>query len=384
MNANAAPNPSLMNAQARAIVVGNAIKLNQQIYSQSINPATQPIVNVVPRNVGLILGFLVEVSGTIANTAATALNRSDLGSSNIVRNIAFTDLNNVTRINATGYQMALLNSARQGFGFGGAYAPNLPMNYGNNFSPFSGPTSIAISTNGIVKHTYWVPIAYGGGDLRGAIYAGIVNATMNLQLTLNATPCVGVPGVGAADPLTSVYTGNAAANWLGNVQVNVNQVYLDQLPTSGGAPILPLMDLNTIYDIKYVTVNGLAVGQDFPVSYANFRQFLSTTVLFDNGGAFNPGTDLNFLALQAANSTNIFKLSPSIAALQARQTFMADPPAGIYYFDHRERPIDTTSYGNMQLILNPSAINAGAQLIVCYEGFAQTSQLPSAASLSGA
>jgi len=380
MTAQQQVNPAVQNMQARAIVTGNAVKLNQQIYSQAINPATNPTINVQPRNVGLILGFLVEVSGTIANTAASGLTRSDLGSSNVLKNVTFTDLNNVTRINTSGSHLALLNSARQGFGFGGAYAPNLPMNYGNNFAPFAGPATIAVSTNGTVKHTYWVPIAYSQGDLRGGIYAAIVNATMNLQLTLNASPCIGA--IPANDPLGAVYYGNAAANWSGNVQVNVNQVYLDQLPTSGGVPILPMMDLNTIYDIKYVTVNGLAVGQDFPVSYANYRQFLSTTLYFDNGGTFNSGSDVNYLALTAANSTNLFKLTPSIAALQARQTFMADPPPGIYYFDHRDRPIDTITFGNMQAVLNPSVVNAGAQLIVGYEAFAQTSQLGGASSLA--
>jgi hypothetical protein len=340
-------------------------------------------VNIQPRNVGLILGFLVEVSGTVLNTAAGLLTRSDMGSSNILKNITFTDLNNVTRINTTGWHMALLNSARQGFGFGGAYAPNLPMNFGNNYTPFSGPATVAAGANtAVVKHTYWVPIAYGGGDLRGAIYAAIVNATMNLQLTLNATPCIGA--IPANDPLNAVYSGNAAANWQGNVQVNVNQVYLDQIPVGNGGPILPLMDLNTIYDLKFTTQNGLAAGQDFPVSYANFRQFLSTILIYDNGGTFNAGTDLNYLALTAANSTNIFKLTPSIAALQARQTFMADPPPGTYYFDHRDRPIDTVTFGNMQIVANPITVNAGAQLVVGYESFQQTSQLAGASSLSGA
>lgn len=375
--------PAVLNMQARSIVTGNAVKLNQQIFSQSINPATQPVVNIQPRNVGLILGFLVEVSGTILNTAAAGLARTDMGSANVLKNITFTDLNNVTRINTTGWHLALLNSARQGFGFGGAYAPNLPMNYGNNYAPFSGPATIAIGANtGVVKHTYWVPIAYGGGDLRGAIYAAIVNATMNLQVTLNATPCSGVAP--AADPLPSVYSGNAAANWSGNVQVNVNQVYLDQIPMGASGPILPLMDLNTIYDLKYTTQNGLAAGQDFPVSYANFRQFLSTVLVYDNGGVFNAGSDLNYLALTAANSTNLFKLTPSIAALQARQTFMADPPPGVYYFDHRDRPIDTVTFGNMQIVANPITVNAGAQLVVGYESFQQTNQLPAASSLSGA
>jgi hypothetical protein len=380
-----AVNPAVLNANARAIVTGNAVKFNQQIYSQSINPATNPTINIQPRNVGLITGFIVEVSGTILNTAAALLTRTDMGSSNILKNVAFTDLNNVTRINTTGWHLALLNSARQGFGFGGAYAPNLPMNFGNNYSPFSGPATIAAGANtGVVKHTFWVPVAYSQTDLRGAIYAAIVNATMNLQLTLNATPCAGVVGVGNADPLGFVYGGNAAANWQGNVQVNVNQVYLDQIPQGPNGPILPVQDLNTIYDLKYTTQNGLAVGQDFPVSYANFRQFLSTTLVFDNGGAYNAGTDLNYLSLTAANSTNLFKLTPSVAALQARQTFMADPPPGVYYFDHRDRPIDTMTFGNMQIVANPITVNAGAQLVVGYESFQQTNQLPAASSLSGA
>lgn len=374
--------PAVLNAQARSIVTGNAIKLNQQIYSQSVNPATNPVINVQPRNVGLIMGFLVEVSGTILNTAAAQLNRTDMGSSNILKNVSFVDLNNVTRINTTGWHLALLNSARQGFGFGGAYAPNLPMNFGNNYAPFSGPSTIAVSTTGFVKHTYWVPIAYSQNDLRGGIYAAIINATMNLSLTLNQTPCVGA--VPANDPLGAIYSANAAATWQGNVQVNVNQVYLDQIPVGANGPILPLMDLNTIYDLKYTTQNGLAAGQDFPVSYANFRQFLSTTLVYDNGGTFNAGTDMNYLALTAANSTNIFKLTPSIAALQARQTFMADPPPGVYYFDHRDRPIDTVTFGNMQIVANPLTVNAGAQLVVGYESFQQTSQLSGASSLSGA
>jgi hypothetical protein len=63
-------NPAILNAKARSIVDGNAVKFNQQIYSQSINPATNPTGQFQPRNVGLILGFIVEVSGTILNTAA--------------------------------------------------------------------------------------------------------------------------------------------------------------------------------------------------------------------------------------------------------------------------------------------------------------------------
>lgn len=377
--ATAAPNPVLENAQARAIVSGSAVKMVQNIYSGSVSAANNPVLNIAPRNVGLLLGFIVEVSGTVLNTAAAAIDRTGLGSANILKNITFTDLNNVQRINTSGAHVALLNSARQGFGFGGAYAPNLPMAFGNNWTPFAAPSNIAAgANNGTVRHSFYVPLAYSQSDLRGSIYAAVVNATMNLQLTLNAAPAVAA----GSDPLNAIYTGNAAAAWSGNHTINVYQVYLDQLPSANGVPILPMLDLNTIYDLKNTVQSGLSVGQDFPVAYANFRQFLSTMPIFDNGGTFNSGSDVNYFALQAANSTQLFKLSPNIAALQARQTFMADPPPGVYYFDHRDKPIDTITFGNMELVVNASQVNANAQLVMCYEAFQQVSQIPAASSLS--
>ena len=373
--------PRMLNASQRAIITGNAQRMVQPIYSQTFNPNNTPTINIQPRPVGLITGFIVQVTGGITNGAATAANRTGLGSANAVQNITFTDLNNVQRINTSGGHLALLNSARQGFGFGGAYAPNLPMGFGNNWAPFSAPAQLAANATGTLTHTYLVPIAYSSQDLRGAIYAAIINATMNLQITVATSAQLAVAT--GSDPLKAVYIDNDNLAWTGNVTVNVYQVYYDQLPTNNGAPILPMLDLNTIYDLKQTTVNGLSVGQEFPVDYANFRQFLSTTPIFDNGGSYNSGSDVNYWSIKSANSTELYRVAPDIAALEARQTFMADPPPGVYYFDHRNKPIDTISYGNMQLVLNPSVVNAGAQLVIGYEAFTQVNALSMATSLPG-
>lgn len=373
---NTPANPAMDNIARRQIILGNSVKMTQLIASQSVNPNNQAILNIAPRNVGLILGFIVEVAGGVTNGATTAATRTGLGSSNIVQNFTFTDLNNIQRINTRGSFMALMNSAKQGFGFGGAYAPNLPMNFGNNWGPYQAPASIAASATANLKHTYYVPLAYSSNDLRGAIYAAIVNATMNLQITLSTNAELrgnGTPG----ENFTAVYTGNNNLAWTNTVTVNVYQVYLDQFP--GGTEYLPMMDLNTIYDLKFTTQTGLAVSQDFPIPYANFRQFLSTTPVFLNGTALNSGADVNYWALQAANNTQLKRVSADIAALDARQTFMADPPPGVYYFDHRDKPIDTISFGNMELVLNASTVNAGAQIIVGYESF----QTPQTTSIAG-
>lgn len=372
-----APNPALANVQARQIVTGNAVRMVQEVYSRSVNPGNEPILNIPVRNVGLILGFIVEVSGGVTNGASTQADRTGFGSANVVKNFTYTDLNNVQRINTSGAHIAMINAARQGFAFGGAYAPNLPMAFGNNWSPFAAPASLAAAAAGTVRHSYYVPLAYSRVDLRGSVYANIVNATQNLQVTLNATPFVG-----ATDPFGAVYSGNANGAWTGNVSVKVYQIYLDQIPMIEGQPVLPMMDLNTIYDLKSTVQTGIAVGQDFPVPYANYRQFLSTMAVFNNGGVFNSGSDVNYIALQAANSTNLLRVSPNIAALEARQTFMADPPPGVYYLDHRDKPIDTINFGNMEFVLNASNAAAGSQLVMWYEAFAQANQLPMASSLS--
>jgi hypothetical protein len=371
-------NPFFMNQQQRAAVIGAGQKMTQRVGSQVVNPATDPIVTIQPRNVGLVCGFIVEVEGSVLNGAGTVANRTGFGSANMLKNITFTDLNNVQRINTSGAHLALLNSARQGFGFGGAYAPNLPMAYGNNWDPFEAPASLAAGAAGDVKHIYYVPLAYSSADLRGSVYANVVNANMQLQLEVNADPFVG-----ATDPLNAIYSGNNDGAWDGDVSITVYQVYIDQIPMMNGAPVLPMLDLNTIYDIKRTVVNGISQGQDYPVPYANYRAFLSTFAIFDNGGQFNSGSDVDYWALTSANSTNIFKYGPNIAALLARQTFMSDTPPGVYYFDHRDKPLDTITYGNLELNLNAKVVNAGAQLIMGYEAFQQVNQIPMASSLAG-
>lgn len=361
------------NSLQRQAVLSNAVEMTQNIAPLSILPSQQNIISIQPRPVGLIKGFIVEVTATLANAAGTAADRTGGGSANLVTNFTFNDLNNNVRINTSGRHMAIINSARQGWVMGGAYAPNVSMGFGNNWNVNSGAANLAASAETVVRQIYWVPLAYSGNDLRGSIYAAVVNATMSLQITLNPTPFVAT----GADPLNAVYIGNAGGGYKAAtpVQLNVYQVYLDQLPVMNGGPILPVMDLNTVYEIKETSVQGIAAGQDFPYSYANFRDFLSTTAVFDNGGTFNSGSDVNYWALQAANYTKLFQVAPEIAAFNARQTFMADPPPGYYYFSHRDRPINTISYGNMELVLNASSAAGQAKLLIGTEAFANVNQL---------
>lgn len=386
MNAVAAPSPMQIaqaNEMARRLVVGSSVKMTQQIFSQAIDISAQNVINIganAIRNAGLLLGFIVEVSGEVTNGATNTASLTPHGTSNIVEQFRFDDLSNYTRIQTSGRHMALLNSLRQGFAYGGAYAPNLPIGYGNNFDVFEGPATIAGAATADLRQVYYLPISYSPSDLRGAMYMATVAASTNLQITLNQSPFTGT-----GNPVSKVYSGNANGAWTDNVQVTVYQVYLDQIPRDPqtGQPILPAQDLDTVYDIKETTFATPTVGQDFPMAYSNYRAFLSTLVIYDNGGTLNGGSDVNYWSLASANFTNLFKVSPKIAALNARMAVMADLPDGTYLFDSRETPINTINFGNMELNLNASVANNGARCIVGYEAFARVGQLKGASSLGG-
>jgi hypothetical protein len=378
-------NPALVamqqNAAARKIVLDNSVLMVQPIASLTVNPTNQNVLNIQPQNVGLTLGFLVVVSAGLTNGAGTQADLTPLGVANLVQNFTYTDLQNINRIQTSGAHIALLNSAKQGFAFGGNYAPNIPVGIGgNNFGVFSGPATIAAAGAANVRMNYFLPLAYTATDLRGAVYTNVVNATQNLQVTLNKTPFVGA--VPANDPTNAVYSGNAAGGYTDNVTVTVYQVYRDQIPTAGNQPILPIMDLNTVYDLKNTALSGMVVNQDFPFAFPNMRQFNSVIAIYDNGGVLGVGADINYWSLVSANATQLFKLDPLTATLFARQTFMGDPPKGTYYFDFRNKPIDTISYGNMTLNLNALTVNAGASLQVLTEAFQQVQAIPYASSLN--
>lgn len=369
-----------INLQARGLIVQNALLMTQKIQTLAVNPATQNVVTLQPRNVGLIRGFFVEIDGTLANTGVTtAATRTNFGMANALTNVQFTDLNNITRINTSGRHLANLNIVRSNSAYGGAYAPNYPGAIGNNFTVQSAPATIAAGANSAVRFIYYVPLSYSGTDLRGAIYAATVNASMNLQLTINPNPMIA-----NGDPLSAIYSGNTGA-WSGNVTITLYQQYYDQLPqANNGSPILPPLDLNNYYQLLETNLQGLTVGSDFPYSFPNLRDIYSIMATFDNGGTYNVGSDINYWSLVSANLTNIFNITPQIAALWARNATLQDLQPAVYWFDFRGppglNPINTTNFGNMQLNLNASTVNANASV---YYGIEQFGQITTVSTTTG-
>lgn len=379
--------PVQLNSLARQYILQRALNMWQPI--AVITPTgTLPgqIINVPVRNVGFIKRFKVEIAFSVAQTSAETQFLTRFGVANFLSQIIFTDLANQTRLNSTGWAFHNLATARRAMAYGAAFSSDTPTGIGSNFPVITAPVSVTTVKTG--RMFYELPVTYSDYDLRGGIYANVVSATMNLQLTINPN----FFAASGADATLAVYQSSTATlGTLSAVTITILQNYLDQIPevvdqrTGQSTALLPMLDISTAYLIQNTQVTALAQASDNPIPYANFRQFMSTFVIYDNAGVLNVGSDINTWKLASANFTFILNYDPFMSSLLTREYINDDFQYGTYYFDHRQRPLVTTQFGNLQLIVNPSSVTSATTslLYVNYEMLALINVVTQSGSLYG-
>jgi hypothetical protein len=389
-NPNKAPNPAqptgqmdarTRNGHQRRAVLAMAKDMIQQNQSTTIatpNLATVNQITFVPKNIGLLKRFFVEVFLTLTTAAGATAALTPFGPANIFSNISFTDFQNQSRINTTGAHLIAVNTWRQGSApLGAAQTSDTPLGYSSVINSMFAPAALAASTSYTIRMIFEVPIVFTDMDLRGAIYMATTGANTTLQVTLNQT----IFAAAGADPTNAMYLWTGSAPVINSLTVNFYQNYLDQLPLAGGKVVVPETDLNAVYQLLMTNYSGFTANNPFGIPYTNLRQFLSTMLIYDNGGVLNPGTDITNIGLQAANNTFIWQMDPYLISYRTRKKINSDMPKGSYFFDHRADPINTDQFGNIQLVINASTVNAGAVFYEGVEFIAARSTVLNAASL---
>jgi hypothetical protein len=377
------------NMAARAQVLAASINMSQPIQTQTVNPAQQNPIVFTPRPVGLVKSFTLTLTVTIANNdGALDLTLTDIGLANLLsanqQGVIFTDLNNNQRIATGGWHISMLNSIKQRKPFASGFLVETDTmgGYGETYPILKSPTTIAHGTTTTVRAVYEIPVAYSEDDLRGAIYANVVNASMQLSFQINPQAF----SAAGADSTFAVYKGTTNAV-ITSVTATLYQNYLDQLPYGKNGVVLPLIDLSTVYELKNTNVGGIAANNDFPYQYSNFRDFLSTLMIYNHDTSADAGrtvgTDINYWALQSANFTNLWKKYPLDLDLQTRQILGCDLPLGAYYASSRRKPISSVQYGNIELVLNAATATANSQLYIGLEDFSYPNTITGAGSLAG-
>lgn len=351
------------------------------ILPSSVGPGS--VITIQLRNVGLVKRLVLEFSGTITAGATSTQTLTPMGLANLISNVTFIDLGNNTRVNSTGWHLNLISSVKRRRVFCAAYASDTPNGYGNNNNRVMyAPATIAPTVATPVRFILEIPFVKNNHDLRGAIFADVTNAVMQVQITLNPQMFVS----STADKTLAVYqSAGADVATMSGVTIQCNQNYLDQLPRNpnNAAPILPALDLGTAYLLNN-TASGLpVVNQDNGFSFVNARSYESVAMVYDNNGTLNVnGIDLNYVQVTSANFTQISRFDGMMSVAMERDILGCDLPAGMRYLDFRSRPINTEQFGNMSLILNPSSVlGSAATILFGWEAYGVIGQVNQAGSL---
>jgi hypothetical protein len=374
--------PRAVNLAARRLILNGGV-LGGQYFPPAIDvwqpqnpilpssPGPGSVLTFYLRNVGLVKRLWIRFKATVTAGASSTQTLTPIGLANLVSNVTFFDLGNNQRINTTGWHLTALASAKRRRIFGAAYTTDTPLGMSNvNNRIMYAPTTISANGNSEIDFVLEIPFVKNDQDLRGAIMADVTQATMQVQITLNPNMFVS----STADPTLAMYqSGGSDLASLSNLSVQMYQNYLDMLPRNpqSGAPILPALDIGTAYLLNS-TSSGLPVAnQDNGVAFINARSYESVFFVYDNNGTLNVnGTDLNYVALQSANLTNILNLDGRALGMMCRTFLGADFPKGMYYLDFRGRPVDTNQFGNMQLVINPASVGgSSAVFLMGWEAF---------------
>ena len=351
-----------INVMNRQLILQTGVSVRRQLPPQTVNPAQNPVIQFNAQNFGLLKSFLIPFKATIQNNdPANTLTLTDFGISNLFSSVTFRDLNQYLRINTDQKHLDMRASVYYGRPFlrTNSLTANRMANYGDNFATITSPQTIAPNTTATINGYLEIPVTMDHANLTGAILMAATTVNATVTLTVNPQPFAAAN----ADTTAAIYSGTTDAV-VTSVTVSPYQMAIDQLPVdSKGNYIIPALDVSTVYELlSSQSVGQIVGGVENPYPYAPFRKFLTTIMIYDNNtGAANgrqTGQDINYFALRAANAYEFWKVDPITQASFAKRAMGDDLPPGCYLFDYRSMPINTISYGNVNLFTNPSVATA--------------------------
>lgn len=380
------------NANARALIMhGNpaagiprAVDSIQQIFSQNYTGTSLlgAVIQVPIKPVGLVKRFYIEVTAKIDAGATSTQTRGPFGPGAFFSQVSLTDLSQFQRHLVPGWGLNIISTAKRRRVYGAATTTDTPFGYGSNYGINTLASTIAATGNTTMDAFFEVPVSVDDVDFRGALDAGVTNANAFLTLTVNPNMFVTSTGDGTFSLFKSAGADLATIDSAVGFTVTVWQNYLDQLPRINNHLILPLLDLSHAYMVTGAATGLPVAAQDNPINIQNLRELLSMSVVYDNAGTLNPGTDINYFSLQSANAYYQWKQTPKLVAHRTRTLLGDDMPSGSYYFDFRHAPVETDQYGNTQLVVNPSSVGgSSAYLAYVQEQIAQIGAVMQAGSI---
>jgi len=376
-----AQDPRITNAIARANLLRSGIKMTKKLAPVTMTGAQAAaggVMQIPLLRMGIMTGITLLFTAVIDSGAAHPT-ASKFFPHNLLSGVQYTDFAGVNRTKTSPHQLWAAQCAkeREMMGATAYHSAGEAWGYQNSniLTTTDDANAWANTTAGnVVTFSLYIPLAYDPSqDLTGAVLTQTNVGEHNVFIT--------VPNslVGADSWVNAFTAGNATWNAAG-LKCEAFQHYIQ--PQSMTADQIPLIDLSTVYGYEggYTSSQNIGAGQSTFINYPNNRSILSAHIVFENGGAGVANeTDVTQVTLLANSNTNFWELTPRLMRQAMRNLIGGDLPSGSYYFGHRQQPIMTQLYANVQAKFDVGTVNAGVvQFISQYEV-----QYPSGSPLPG-
>jgi hypothetical protein len=351
------------NMQLRQALLASAPRFRKSLGTfggASGNGITGGTTRVKLFNVGITTKLILDVVATFTINTATAT-ASPKAPFNVIQNVKLTDYDGTDRVNVSGYQLWVAQSVRNKVVYG--------YNNESQTSVLNAPTVPTAVGAQTIRYQIEVPLAYNADtDLRGALLSqtAVGEAFLNLQWN---------PSFYTNGDADAVYNGGATTTVSGvSISVNVEQEYL--LPQSvGGRVPMPMLDLMTVYELQGAirTSDNISANAEKLINYPNLRSVVGFYANFMNNGIMNAATtDITKFRLIANGNNVIREYSPYTKLFDQRRWLSGDGDlrVGTYFEPHRDKPIETALFGNVQYGITPSSVSgSNTNFEVMFESF---------------
>lgn len=353
------------NAQLRAALLQSAPRMQKNVLTVTAPVGGSSRLKLF--NVGVLTKLLLRVTIDITIGTAIAV-PSTKAPYNLIQRVRLTDYDGTDRCNLSGFQLWVLNCIRYLNFYGSNNAQAITAVLANP----QVPTAIG---NGQVAFFIEIPVAFDVDnevvqlqDLRGAIMMQTAVGEMYLNIDW-ITSLVNVGG-----DVDSLYSGAGTTTVVGQnanpITCTMWQQYL--LPQAiGGSGMVPLpgIDLMTVYELNgnVRSSDNLAVGTEKLISYPNVRSVIGAYFNYVSAGALSSNVQSMRMI---ANGNNILIDNTGLSQLfYQREVLQTDLLPGVYWRLHREHPIETALFGNVQMGFTPSVVGATPYLELAFESF---------------
>ena len=356
--------------QATAHLLHTAPKFVKPLGTFTSGGSLGNTTRIVLNNVGLTASVLLRVSVTYTVATANAT-LSPKGAYAIINRLRVTDYDSQDRMAVSGHHLAARNGWRLGANYG--------QNYGPGHNVFTDPNvPLTIGAGNVATFFLEVPIVadLDRGDLRGLMLtqSGVGEVAVNIEWAGNA--------YGNADD-DKLFNGSGTTV-ISAVSMSVDAWQIFYLPQAEhGAVHLPHLSMLTVYalDGGVRTSTDFALGQEKLWSLPNLREVIGEYYTYRRNSILPAlADDMSLIKLVANGSTVITSETDQVIYYRQRKHLKADYAfdiaanttacRGVYSWDHKNNPIRTWLFGNIQRSFTPKTAPTGVtELEVTYESF---------------